>query len=196
MLVRIDDVDPKKRYLTLLKLHRQFAHRPKKRLVSLLQDAGAWRDNFDEDLEKIEERCEVCKTYARTPSRPVVSFPMATYFNEKVAMDLKYWRGMWILHLIDMWSRYTISIFIQRKNTTDVIDKIMSHWIGIFGVMGAIMTDNGEEFNSEEMQEVTSILNVKVCTSAGESPFQNGLCERVHSVTDMMLKNWNRTTKM
>lgn len=185
--VRIDDVDPKKRYSTLLKLHRQFAHPPKKRLVSLLQDAGAWRDNFDEDLEKIEERCDVCKTYARTPSRPVVSFPMATYFNEKVAMDLKYWRGKWILHLIDMWSRYTISIFIQRKKTTDVIDKIMSHWIGIFGVMGAIMTDNGGEFNSDEMREVASILNVKVCTSAGESPFQNGLCERVHSVTDMML---------
>jgi hypothetical protein len=37
------------------------------------------------------------------------------------------------------------------------------------------------------MREVASILNVKVCTSAGESPFQNGLCERVHSVTDMML---------
>lgn len=53
----------------------------------------------------------------------------------------------------------------------------MSHWIGIFGVMGAIMTDNGGKFNSEEMPEVAAILNVKVCTSAGESPFQNGLRE-------------------
>jgi len=49
------------------------------------------------------------------------------------------------------------------------------------------MTDNGGEFSSDEMQEVTSILNVKVCTTAGMSPFQNGLCERVHAVTDMML---------
>lgn len=80
--VRIDDVDPKKRYSTLLKLHRQFAHPTKKRQVSLLQDI--WRDSFDKDLKKIEERCDVCKTYARTPSRPVVSFPMASYFHEKV----------------------------------------------------------------------------------------------------------------
>lgn len=92
-------------------------------------------------------------------------------------MDLNYWRGKLILHLIDMWSRYTFSVFIQGKKTTDVIDKIMSHWIGIFGVMGAIMTDNGGKFNSEEMPEVAAILNVKVCTSAGESPFQNGLRE-------------------
>ena len=36
------------------------------------------------------------------------------------------------------------------------------------------MTDNGGEFSSDEMREVTSILNVKVCTTAGMIPFQNG----------------------
>lgn len=104
----------------------------------------------------------MCKTYAKTPSRPVVSFSMASYFHEKVAMDLKNWRGKLILHLISMLSRYTVSIFLQWKKTTDLIDKIMSNWIGIFGVMGAIMTDNGGDFNSEEMREVASILNVSV----------------------------------
>ena len=49
------------------------------------------------------------------------------------------------------------------------------------------MTDNGGEFSSEEMREITSILNIQLCTTAGESPFQNGLCERVHAITDMML---------
>ena len=51
----------------------------------------------------------------------------------------------------------------------------------------AILTDNGGEFNADEMREVMSILNVRVLTTAAESPFQNGLCERVHAVTDMML---------
>ena len=49
------------------------------------------------------------------------------------------------------------------------------------------MTDNGGEFSSDEMREVASILNVKLFTTAANSLFQNGLCERVHSVTDMML---------
>ena len=49
------------------------------------------------------------------------------------------------------------------------------------------MTDNGGEFSSDEMRETTSILNIQLCTTAGESPFQNGLCERVQAITDMML---------
>ena len=79
------------------------------------------------------------------------------------------------------------TVFITRKRPSDVIDSLMTNWIGVFGIMGAILTDNGGEFNSEEMREVASILNVKVCTTAAESPFQNGLCERVHAITDSML---------
>lgn len=63
----------------------------------------------------------------------------------------------------------------------------MQKWIEVFGLMGSIMTDNGGEFSSDEMCEVMFVLNVRVITTAAESPFQNGLCERVHSVTDMML---------
>ena len=53
----------------------------------------------------------------------------------------------------------------------------MQKWVGIFGVMGSIITDNGGEFSSDEMYQVMSILNVRVITTAAESPFQNGLCE-------------------
>ena len=113
--------------------------------------------------------------------------PMASKFNEKVIMDLKQWNNHWILHMIDMWSRYTVSVFITRKRPSDVIDAMMLHWIGTFGIMAALMTDNSGEFSSDEMREIMSILNVQLYTTSGYSPFQNGLCERVHSVMDMML---------
>ena len=113
--------------------------------------------------------------------------PIVHEFNEKVAMDLKKWKGCWILHVIDMWSRYTVSVFINRKRPADVIYETMTHWIGRYGIMESVLTDNGGEFNSEELREVESILNIKICTTAGERPFRNGLCERVHAVTDMML---------
>ena len=63
----------------------------------------------------------------------------------------------------------------------------MQQCVGVFGVMGSIMTDNEGEFSSDEMREVMSILNVRVIATAAESQFQNGLCEPVHAVTDMML---------
>ncbi|ESO92708.1 hypothetical protein LOTGIDRAFT_175654 [Lottia gigantea] len=92
---------------------------------------------------KSAQECDLCKQYVKTPPRPVVSMPMASRFNEKVAMDLKLWWGLWILHIIDIWSRYTVSLFIARKRPCDVIDGLMGRWVAVFGVKGGIMTDNG-----------------------------------------------------
>ena len=66
-----------------------------------------------------------------------------------------------------------------------MIDKVMTNWIEV--LMKSIMTDNGGEFSSDETREVASVLGIEVITTAAESPFQNGLCERVHAVTDSIL---------
>ena len=130
--VKLGDVDEAERHKILLKLHRQFAHPSKRRLMALLKDAGVWKNDYLDILSTIEENCQLCKSYTKTPPRPVVSLPMAHEFNEKVAMDLKQWKGRWILHRIDMWARYTVSVFINRKRPSDIIDAMMTHWIGKF----------------------------------------------------------------
>ena len=185
--INLENMKREDRHKVLIKLHRQFAHSPVKKLRSLLQDANLWKDDYKDLLEDIDRKCVLCKRYSNTPPRPVVGMPMATQFNEKVAMDLKQWNGRWILHIIDTWSMYTISVFINRKRSSDIINALTQKWVGVFGIMGSIMTDNGGEFSSDEMREVMSILNVKVITMPAESPFQNGLCERVDAVTDRML---------
>ena len=173
---------------TLLKLHKQFAHPPAAKLTKLLPDANQWKPDFEPILNSISESCEICKLYHHTPSQPVVCFSKAENFNEKVAMDLKKWGNRWILHHIDMWSRLTVSIFIDCRRPSDVIDNIMLHWVGAgFVIMKSIFMDNGGEFSSDKMREVCSILNVQISTTAANSPFQNGLCKRIHAVTDNML---------
>ena len=81
-------------------------------------------------------------------------------------MDLKQWNGQRILHIKDIWSRYTVSVFINRKKPSDVIDALIQRWIAVFGTIRSIMTDNSEEFSSDEMREVASILNVRLKTTA------------------------------
>ena len=121
----LSELSNEERKQKLLKLHRQFAHPSSKKLKGLLVDAGAWRDDFQPILDEIHSKCDICMRYQRTPSRPVVALPMATQFNEKVCMDLKQWRGKWILHMVDMWSRFSISVFVDRKRPRDIIDKII-----------------------------------------------------------------------
>ena len=113
---------------------------------------------------------------------------MATRSNKKVALDLKEWKDSLILHLVDVWSRLMVSVFIERKKPGEVIE-IMTHWIGTgFGVMEAILTDNWGELSSDETKEVASSLNIEVCTTAAvQSLFQNGLYKRIHPVTDAIL---------
>ena len=97
----------------------------------MLKDARVWKDEFEGHLLEIEQKCNLCKTYAKTPPRLVVSMPMAKEFNEIVAMDLK-------LYMIDMWSRYTDSVFIHRKRPCDVIDAMMKNWVRNFLSNGSL----------------------------------------------------------
>jgi hypothetical protein len=56
-----------------------------------------------------------------------------------------------------------VSTFIDRKKPEKIIDALMREWVGKFGVMGSLMTDSGGEFNSDEVREITSIRNIKLC---------------------------------
>ena len=46
---------------------------------------------------------------------------------------------------------HTISIY-KQKRPSDVINALMQRWVVVLSVMGAIMTDNGEVFSSDEMR--------------------------------------------
>ena len=61
--VDLEEMASKDRYKTLFKLHRRFAHPPMKKLKSLLQDAGQWKDEYSKLLEDIGNTCELCKRY-------------------------------------------------------------------------------------------------------------------------------------
>ena len=82
--VNLEILSKQDRVKTLLKLHRQFAHPPKNRLIALLKDADVWKEEYGEIIEQINEECELCKIYAKTPSRPVVGMPVASKSMKKL----------------------------------------------------------------------------------------------------------------
>ena len=173
---------------TLEKLHRQFGHRTKRIFVSLLKDTNNWAPHFSEMVDKIINGCEGCILRKRNPDRPSVALPRTEDFNEILSMDLKIWKGQYILYMIDTFSRYTIATVITRKKPANVIDAVFKYWITYFGTPGRVITDNGGEFTGEEMREVTSVLNVYKDTTGAEAPWQNGLNERNHALADNILQ--------
>ena len=149
------------------KLHKQFAHTSSSRLLSLLKDAVLFDEDVKVIVEEISRGCNVCKRYQKMPARPVVSLPLATKFNEVVAMDLKEWKkDLYFLHLIDVATRFSLAAVIQ-KTPSVIIDKVVTLWVGEgFGAPMKFIADNGGEFANDEYRDVCQNLNVEVCNTA------------------------------
>ena len=83
------------------KLHRQFAHPSARNLKALMKNADPVDNEVNEIIDQISDNYNVCKRFKKTPARLVVCMPLATKFNQVIAMDLKHFKnGAYFLHLI------------------------------------------------------------------------------------------------
>ena len=172
-----------------MKLHRPFAHPTAEKLIKLLREAGIKNNLLEDEVRKIDSSCETCMKFKRTPSRPVVCMPMARKFNEVVSMDLKAWEDKYFLVMVDMATRYCNACVINKKTPRIIVDAVMRHWIALFGAPRKFLTDNGGEFNNEEFRSMCENFNTVVMCTAAESPWSNGICERLNAVLkDNVLK--------
>ena len=85
-------------------------------------------------LEAITKECEVCLKYQQNQIRPVIGFPLATEFNEFVAMDLKQWYyqdKVWLIHIFDHLTRYSAFCVTQSKRKEVIVKSIFKIWIAM-----------------------------------------------------------------
>ena len=148
-------------------LHKQFAHPTAKRLKSLLKDAGGYTKNHLAYVDRLTNNCDVCKRFKKTPTRPVVSLPLATEFKEVVAVDLKEWRpNVYFLHLVDVATRFSLVAVVRKKTPEVFTEKIMTLWIGSgMGPPRKSLAGNGEEFANEIFRDMCANLNIEDTTA-------------------------------
>ena len=164
------------------KLHKQFGHPTAEKLVDLVHKAGVKNKALCEAIRNFSRSCQVCVRLKRPSPRPVVSIPLASKFNDAVAIDLKFWGNKYFLVLVDIATRYCTAVVIENKRPSTIIRGIFLSWIVMFGAPKKILSDNGCEFNNAEMRDLGERFNVRLMTTAAESPFSNGICERQNAV--------------
>ena len=179
---RNDEIDVRK-------LHLQFGHPSSERLIRMLREARRGGERMEERVKKMTEECNICEKYKRNVPRPVVGMPMAKKFNEVVAMDLGEVEGRKFLMMIDLGTKYCQAEWLKDKRSETVADKFIKVWVRVFGVPNKILSDNGGEFEGEEMKRAMENLGIKKLNTAAYSPFSNGICEKwVGLVKDMLRK--------
>ena len=171
------------------KLHRQFAHTAAEPLKKLLQTAGIKDKRIMKLVDSVTENCTTCKKLKRPANRPVVGLPLASEFNELVALDLKSLQtGGYFLNMIDHATRYNAGCIIYDKKKETIVHHIMTHWVQPYGAPGKMLSDNGGEFINKDVIEYAEKFNVKIRTTAAESGWSNGLCERHNAIVAATLR--------
>ena len=66
---------------TLAKLHRQFGYPRTETMIKLLKNVKCDDKMTKKMVAMIQDRCQTCKKFSATPSRPLVSLPPACEFN-------------------------------------------------------------------------------------------------------------------
>ena len=193
LLLKVFD-DPSSWEKELKKLHSQMCHVPARRIKANLERGGVWKPEMEEILSKIEKNCKVndCRSRAggQRGRRPVASFPRAFRVGQSVAMDLKLRHGKRpILYIVDQFSRFTLGVVIRNKELATVSEAVVIHWIGAgYPRIKNIHTDNGGDFCGDVSNKLASIIGATRTTTAGRTPYQNGMCERIHQILDHMME--------
>ena len=179
-----------------MKLHRQFCHPSSEKLIKLVRNSRIKnKRKIEKEIRSITDQCITCIKFRRRTPRPVVCLPMATTFNEAVAMDLKKWGNKHFLVMVDMATRFCTASVINDKMPATIIKSFLVSWITLFGAPKKILTDNGGEFNNREMITFSQIFNFKIKTTAAESPWSNGIVERMNGVLGKLVNKIMEDTK-
>ena len=178
-------------YNDVVKLHQIFGHVSVRKLEKLISNSNKLTNDVKGFLQDVEKNCKSCKVNKISKPRPMVSLPRASQFNQIVSVDLKQYKNNsynYILYLVDMFTRLTVGVFIQKKLPSIVGEKMMEKWIAVFGRMDMIHSDRGGEFCCSELADIAEYIGVRSSFTAASSPNQNGINERNHAVVDRMIE--------
>ena len=83
----------------------------------------------------------------------------------------------YILTLVDYATRYPEAVPLKKITTEAVAEALLDIYSRV-GIPEEVLTDQGTQFMSECMQEVSRLLSIKGMTSTPYHPICNGLVER------------------
>lgn len=163
VLTVTENMTKQEKQKVLLKLHKQFGHASVEKLKKLLDCAGNHDDDCLEILNDIVSKCDTCIRYSKPKPKPAVGLPMASTYNETVAVDLHELEpGLWYLHVIDHFTRFSAGSIVTNKKPKDIVKHLIHCWISVHGPPHRLFSDNGGEFNNEEMRDMAEKFNIEL----------------------------------
>ena len=150
-----------------------------------------------QDVIRFCRSCDVCQRTVKRGSVkkiPLGSMPLIDTPFKRVAVDIvgpiappSEAGHRYILTLVDYATRYPEAVPL-KKITTEAVAEVLLNIYSRVGIPEEVLTDQGTQFMSECMQEVSRLLSIICLTSMPYHPICNGLVERWNGTLKSMLK--------
>ena len=104
-----------------------------------------------------------------------------------VSVDLKFHthqdlKSHIFIVFVDIATRYCSATTIGNKKPETIIAAFFDKWISLFGAPRKLLSDNGREFHNPQMRQLSETFNFRLFTTAAESPWSNGIVERLNGI--------------
>ena len=152
---------------------------------------------MNSDITRYCRSCDVCqRTLAkgRVTKVPLGKMPLIEVPFERIAVDIvgpihpmTDQKNRYILTVIDYATRYPEAIPLPSIETERVAEALVSIFTRV-GIPKEMLTDQGTQFTSGLMKEVSKLLSMKHFTTTPYHPACNGLVERFNGTLKQMLK--------
>jgi len=132
----------------LRRLHVRWYHCSTAKMRSLLLAAGVSADTV-KLIAAVVDTCRICRSWKRPSASPATSVSLATRFNERIELDLMFYKTWIILHLICCATRFSVTSCIPDRSTETILTAITQCWFRLFGPPTEIVTDQEGAMTSE-----------------------------------------------
>jgi transposase InsO family protein len=96
----------------------------------------------------------------------------------------------YVLVFSDRFSKFTVAVPMRTTTASDVAEAFVSRWIALFGVPLILLTDNGPQFASRFLMQVSAVLGVHQRFTSAYQASINGQVERFNRTVVEMLSHY------
>ena len=171
------------------------SHMGIQRTVERMRSRAYW-PRLTDSVKKFCEQCIECQM-KKNPKRSPKA-PMKTYIsgapNERVQIDIlgplieSHRSNKYITVLTDCFTKWASAYAVPRATAPAVANAVID-WIGQFGVMKILHSDQGRQFESAIIQEICQRFNIHKTRTTNLNPASDGQVERFNrTLIDMLSK--------
>ena len=150
---------------------------------------SVWWLGVSKDIEALVKSCPECQKSATLSKEPLIKPPLPSYPWEKVASDLFELNKTTYLLVVDYFSRF-LEIQKLTSTTSANVITVLKSIFARHGIPATLVTDNGPQFISNEMNQFSSTYRFRHVTSSPHYHQSNGQAERaVKTVKALLTKS-------